>query len=143
MLKNFFPLLIILRPAKTFREIHKTGWGWPLGLYVLSAAASALLLCWLPPEFIADSFEGIVLPQGRGFIFYFLTSMPAGLAFTLFICALLILFSSFLRNGRPALRLPAVAALVGGSGILAAAARAPGFPAGAGLAAPLRFAEHA
>lgn len=134
MNKYSFPLDIIRRPAKTFQEMDKTGWAWPLGLYILSAAVSALLLATLPPEFIADSFEGISLPRGRGFVFYFLTSAPFGLLFTAFACALLAALAAFLRKGRLSLRLPAAAAAVLASGILAVAARAPGFQRGAGLA---------
>jgi len=123
MLKDFFPLKVILEPDETFSGIAagKTGWGWPLGLYALSAAGSAFLFSVLPPQFIAESFEGAALPQGRGFWFFLLIAMPGGLLFSIFTCALLSALAVFLRAGRLSLRLPLAALGAGTCGILAAA----------------------
>jgi len=139
MFKDFFPLRVIFEPAETFGRISagKTGWGWPLGLYALSIACSAFMLSVLPPQFIADSFEGAALPQGRGFWFYLAVAMPGGLVFSLFTCALLSVFTLFLRAGRLSLRLPLAALGLGAFGLLAAAMRASASLRPAGIAAAL------
>jgi drug/metabolite transporter superfamily protein YnfA len=139
MLKDFFPVKVILQPAETFSGIAagKTGWGRPLGLYAFSIAASAFLLSVLPPQFIAESFEGAALPQGRGFWFYLGISLPGGLLFSVFTCALLSAAAVFLRTGRLSLRLPLAALGVGVYGILAAALHNSAGLRPAGIAAAL------
>ena len=107
MLKNFFPARILFRPSETFGAIAagEIGWAWPLAVYCASAAASALLLCALPPEFLAEVTAGVKLTPGRGFWFYFTTGLPGGLGFTLFFCALLAAFLPFINTGRLPARL--------------------------------------
>jgi hypothetical protein len=139
MFKDHFPVKIILRPSAAFSAIAsgRTGWGWPLGLYALSVAGSAFLLSILPPQFIAESFEGAALPQGRGFWFYLVVSLPGGLLFSLFTCALLSAAAFFLRTGRLALRLPLAALGIGVYGILAAGLHDSAGLRPAGMAAAL------
>ena len=102
MLKNIFPVRILLKPSEVFAQIAagRTGWGWPLGLYAASVSCSAFLLSVLPPQFIADSFGGVALPQGGGFWFYVGGSLPGGFLFPLLAGALLSAFTVFLREGR-------------------------------------------
>ena len=116
MLKNIFPVRILLKPSEVFAQIAagRTGWGWPLGLYAASVSCSAFLLSVLPPQFIADSFGGVALPQGGGFWFYVGGSLPGGFLFPLLAGALLSAFTVFLREGRLSLRL-ALAALATGA----------------------------
>lgn len=145
MLKNIFPLKVILEPSETFAGIAagRTGWGWPLGLYAISMACSALLYSTLPPQYIAESFEGLTLPAGRGFWSYFTLSLPGVLAFSLFICALLSALASFLRSGRLSLRLPLAALGTGAYAILAAAAHGSAALRPAGIGAALAAAAFA
>lgn len=142
MLNKIFPAKVLLKPSESFARIAAggTGWGWPLGLYALSAACSAFLLSALPPQFIAGSFEGAALPQGRGFLFYLGVSMPGGLLFSLFTCALLSAFAGFLRSGRLSLRLPLAALGTGIYGLLAAAVHGSAALRPAGAAAALAAA---
>lgn len=123
MLKNFFPANIILKPSETFSGIAagKTGWGWPLALYALSMAGSAFMLSALPPQFIAETFDGATPPQGRGFGFFFLVAIPGGLLFSILASALLSALTAFLRIGRLSLRLPLAALAVLAYAILSAA----------------------
>ncbi len=139
MFKDFFPVKVIFKPAETFAGIvsGETGWGWPLGLYAVSIAGSAFLLSVLPPQFITESFEGLTLPQGRGFWFYFFIALPGGLVFSLFICALLSALTAFLKTGRLSLRLPLAALGIGACGLLAAAMRGSAGLRPAGAAAAL------
>lgn len=116
-----FPLKVILEPAETFRHISSTGWGWPLLLASLSAAASSFLFTALPPRFMAASFEGLTLSPEKGFLFYFPCAVSGALLLTAFICALASAFCRFLSAGRLSLRLPAVTLPVAAFGILAAA----------------------
>lgn len=115
MLKNIFPVNVILKPSETFAGIAagKTDWGWPLALYALSITGSAFMLSTLPPQFIAETFDGATPPQGRGFGFFLLVAIPGGLLFSILISALLSALTGFLRAGRLSLRLPfaALAAL--------------------------------
>lgn len=139
MMKNIFPVRILLKPSEVFAQIAsgRTGWGWPLGLYAASASCSAFLLSVLPPQFIADSFEGVALPLGRGFWFYISVSLPGGFLFTLFLAALLSAFTVFLREGRLSLRLALAALATGACGLLAAAAHGSAALRPAGLTAAL------
>ncbi len=145
MLKNFFPIRIILKPSETFTGIAagKTGWGWPLGLYAFSIIGSAFLLSVLPPQFITESLEGATLPQGRGFWFYLGISLPGGLLFSLFICALLSALTTFLRTGRLSLRLSLAALGTGVYGILAVATHGSAGLRPAGIVAALAAAGFA
>lgn len=142
MLKNFFPVKVMLKPSESFARIAAggTGWGWPLAVYALSAACSAFLLSVLPPQFIAESFEGAALPQGRNFWFYLGVSLPGGLLFSLFTCALLSALAGFLRSGRLSLRLPLAALGAGAYGLLAAAVHGSAALRPAGTAAALAAA---
>lgn len=123
MLKDFFPVRVILRPAEVFARIAdgRTGWGWPLALYALSITSSTFLLSVLPPQFIAEAFDGAAPPQGRGFGFFLLVAMPGGLLFSLLTCALLSALTGFLRIGRLSLRLPFAALAALAYAILSAA----------------------
>lgn len=105
--KDSFPVTVLLQPAKAFAAIAagKTGWAWPLGIYALSTAVSVLLFTLLPPEFIAESFEGLTFDPSRGFLFYFTGSLGGGLLFSLFICAMISAIARFLSGGRLSLRL--------------------------------------
>lgn len=145
MLKDFFPVKVIFEPEETFAGIASgtTGWRWPLGLYALSTAGSAFLFSVLPPQFIAESFEGAALPQGRGFWFFLLIAMPGGLLFSIFTCALLSALTLFLRAGRLSLRLPLAALGAGTCGLLAAAAHGSPVLRPAGIAAALAAAGFA
>ena len=145
MLKNIFPVKVLLKPSEVFSRIAagKTGWGWPLGLYVVSVSGSAFLLSVLPPQFITDSFEGVALPQGRGYWFYLGISLPGGFLFTLFAGALLSAFTVFLREGRLSLRLALAALATGACGLLAAAAHGSAALRPAGFAAALAAAAFA
>ena len=145
MLKNIFPVKVLLEPSEVFARIAagKTGWGWPLGLYVVSVSGSAFLLSVLPPQFITDSFEGVALPQGRGYWFYLGISLPGGFLFTLFAGALLSAFTVFLREGRLSLRLALAALATGACGLLAAAAHGSTALRPAGFAAALAAAAFA
>lgn len=139
MLKNIFPVNIILRPSETFAGIAagKTGWGWPLALYALSIASSAFMLSALPPQFIAETFDGATPPQGRGFGFFLLVALPGGLLFSVFTSALLSALAAFLRSARLSLRLPLAALAVLAYAVLSAALHdLPGLRA-AGVAAAL------
>ncbi|MDP2865375.1 MAG: hypothetical protein Q8O90_03945 [Elusimicrobiota bacterium] len=139
MLKDFFPVKVISRPSETFAGIAagKTGWGWPLALYALSITGSAFMLSALPPQFIAETFDGAAPPQGRGFGFFLLVAMPGGLLFSLLTCALLSALTGLLRIGRLSLRLPFAALAVLAYAILSAATHdLPGLRT-AGIAAAL------
>ncbi|MBI4350631.1 MAG: hypothetical protein HY550_04265 [Elusimicrobia bacterium] len=139
MRTEFFPVKVILKPSEVFSGIAagETGWGWPLGLYALSTACSALLVSVLPPRFLAEAFEGAALPQGRGALFYLAVSLPGGFLFTLFAAAVLARLTVYLREGRLALRLALAAAGTGLFGLLAAAAHGSAAPRAAGAAAAL------
>lgn len=139
MFKDTFPVKVLLRPSETFARIAagKTGWAWPLGLYAASVAGSAFLFSVLPPQFIADSFEGAALPQGRGFWFYFGISLPGGFLFTLFTGAVLSALTGFLREGRLSFRLLPAALGIGACGLFAAAVHGSPSLRPAGLAAAL------
>lgn len=136
-----FPLRVLTGPSAVFAEIAAgtTGWAWPLALYAASAALSALLSTLLPPEFVQSAFEGLSVPQGRGYLFNLAVALPGGFVFTLFTCSLTAAFSALLSGGRLAPRLALPAAGVGAYGLIAAAAfRARAFspaPAAAALCA--------
>ncbi|HCC48064.1 MAG TPA: hypothetical protein DEQ38_08135 [Elusimicrobia bacterium] len=140
MFNNSFPLKVLFEPGEAFAEIAagRTGWAWPSALYALSAGASVLLFKLAPPEFVAESFEGLTLTRARGFFFYFAFSLAGGLLFTAFICSLISALSRFLEGGRLSARIIAAGLAVGVFGITAAAmhgaaggARAAGIAAGA------------
>lgn len=101
-MKEFFPLKLIFRPGETFAAIAagRVGWAWPLALYCASAAASAFMLCTLPPEFLAEATSGVTLAPGRGFWWYLSVGLPGGLGFTLLFCALLAAFLPYIKAGR-------------------------------------------
>lgn len=111
MIKDSFPLRVIFRPAETFSEIAsgRTGWAWPLGLYVFSSLSSAALLAAAPAEFLAKTAGGLPPPAG-GFTGYLFTGLPGGLAFAFFSCALVSGFAAILRSGRLMWRVPLPAA---------------------------------
>lgn len=139
MFNSSYPVKVILKPSGAFADIAagKTGWGWPLALYALSITGSAFMLAALPPQFIAETFDGATPPQGRGFAFFLLVAMPGGLLFSLLICALLSALTGFMRIGRLSLRLPFAALAVLAYAVLSAAVRdLPGLRA-AGVAAAL------
>ena len=124
--KRYFPVTVLLHPAKAFASIAagETGWAWPLGAYALSSAVSVLLLTLLPPQFIAASFEGLAFDPGRGFLFYYGSSLIGGLLFSLFICSLISALARFLGEGRLSLRLIAAGLTILGFGITAGAMHA-------------------
>lgn len=137
--KDFFPLKVILQPSEVFARIAAggTGWGWPLALYALSITGSAFMLSALPPQFIAETFDGATPPQGRGLGFFLLVAMPGGLLFSILASALLSALAGFLRIGRLSLRLPFAALAALAYAILSAAMHdLPGLRA-AGIAAAL------
>jgi hypothetical protein len=105
--KETFFAKVLLRPAEAFAAIAagRIGWPLPLGLYVLSTAASLLLFLALPAAFIAEAFEGLTFTPGRGFPFYFAVAMTGGLLFLLFISAAISALARFLGEGRLSLRL--------------------------------------
>ncbi len=144
-MKDFFPLKVIFSPAEAFAGLAEgaPGWGWPLALYIVSMAASAFLLSALPPQFIAESFEGVALQQGRGFLFYLAISLPGGLLFSIFTCGLISAFTVFLRTGRLSPRLLLSALIVGVFGILAVAVQDSSFLRPAGFFAALAAAGFA
>lgn len=112
MLKDFFPVKLILSPAEVFAEIAagKTGWGWPLALYAASILSSALLLSLVPAAFLAAAAPDFPAAAGLTFWGYLGAGLPGGLAFAFFFCALLRAFSGWLKSGRLMLRLPVPAA---------------------------------
>jgi hypothetical protein len=137
-LTDSFPVKVMLAPEAAFRAIadKRTGWAWPLALYALAAGASALLFKLVPPEFLAESFEGLTLTRARGFFFYYSFSLAGGLLFTAFICALISALSRFLGAGRLSARIISAALAVGMFGIAAAAMHgAAGGARAAGVAA--------
>lgn len=101
MIKDLFPVRVLFRPNETFAAIAagKIGWLRPLALYCASAAASAFMLCSLPPEFLAEATSGVKLAAGRGFLWHLSVGLPGGLGFTLFFCALLAAFLSYIKAG--------------------------------------------
>lgn len=142
MLNTGFPLKVLFEPEEAFAGIAagRTGWAWPSALYALAAVASVLLFKLAPPEFLAESFEGLTLTRARGFFFYFVFSLAGGLLFTAFICALISALSRFLGAGRLSARIIAAGLAIGVFGITAAAmhgaaggARAAGISAGAAV----------
>lgn len=135
-MKKSFPLLLLTRPSDAFGDIAagREGWAWPLALYAAGAALSAALASWLPPEYMQAAFEGLT-PARHGFGFNLAVSLAGGMVFTLFTCALLAAFASFIKEGRLALRLAPPAAGVAAYGLLAAVFFRLGPPAPAGLAA--------
>lgn len=143
---DLFPLKILLKPDEAFRGLaaERAGWAGPLGVYALAMAASALLFTLLPPQYLAESFEGFAFSRDRGFLFYFAASFGGGLAFTFFLAALVSALARFLGGGRLSLRLVGAAALTGGFGLLAAALHgAPGGARSLGTAAVLAAAAGA
>ena len=141
-LTDLFPLKVLTKPDEAFRGLAGDGAGWarPLALYALAMAAAALLFTLLPPEYLADSFEGFRFSRDRGFAFYFAAAFGGGLGFTFFVSALVSALARFLGKGRLSLRLVGAAALTGGLGLLAAALHgaaggARSFGAAASLAA--------
>lgn len=155
--KESFALTVLLHPAKAFADIAagKTGWSRPAGVYALSTAVSVLLFTLLPPQFIAESFEGMTFDPGRGFFFYFAGSLGGGLVFSIFICSFISALARFLSGGRLSLRLMGAGlailafgitagAMHGSSGVarlfgLAAAAAAALFAAWAGFSDAIRY----
>lgn len=138
MLRDLFPVKVILRPGEAFAEIAsgRTGWAWPLAVSALATAASTLLFTLLPPEFIAEAFEGLTPAPGRGFAFYFAVSLGGGLAFSVFISALISALTRFLGGGRLSLRMLAAGLATCAFGLTALAMHgAAGGRRGAGLAA--------
>ena len=116
MLKNFFPIKLLLAPSETFAEIGsgRCGWGWPLGLYGAATAASALLITSVSPDFLARASSDLRLSGGQSFAGALAAGLPGGLAFNAFFGALLAAFAAFLAQGRLMLRLPVPAAAVAG-----------------------------
>jgi hypothetical protein len=121
--RESFPVTVLLHPAKAFGDIAagKTTWAWPLGVYSLSTAVSVQLFTLLPPQFIAESFEGLTFDPGRSFFFYFGGSLIGGLLFSVFICSILSALARFLREGRLSLRLIAAGLAILAFGITAGA----------------------
>jgi hypothetical protein len=108
MIKDSFPVKLLLKPSETFTAIAegKTGWAWPLALFAASAVSSALLLALVPADFMAAASSDLPAPSGLGFFSYLAAGLPGGLGFAFFFCALLSDFSSLLKTGRLMLRAP-------------------------------------
>lgn len=108
MIKDSFPVKLLLKPAETFSAIAegRTGWGWPLALFSVSVLSSALLLSLAPADFLAAASTDLPAPAGLGFLNYLAAGFPGGLGFAFFFCALLSDFSSLLKAGRLMLRAP-------------------------------------
>lgn len=125
MMKDSFLFKLLFRPGEAFEALNSgaAGWGWPLGLFALSAASSAALLAWAPPDFLAAS--GTALPDAGngGFGFYLAAGLAAGVLFSAFACALLAGFSEALASGRLMLRVPLPAAAVAAYAFFFAARR--------------------
>ncbi|OGS12443.1 MAG: hypothetical protein A2234_06970 [Elusimicrobia bacterium RIFOXYA2_FULL_58_8] len=107
MTKDFFPLKLLLNPYETCVEIAagKTGWFWPLASFCASTTASTLLLCSLPPDFLAEVTGGMALVSGKNFWWHAAVGLSGALGFTLFFCSLLAAFLPFIKSGRLPLRL--------------------------------------
>lgn len=138
MLRDLFPVQVILQPGKTFAAIAsgRTGWAWPLAVSALATAASTLLFTLLPPAFIAEAFEGLTPAPGRGFAFHFAVALGGGLAFSAFISALISALARFLGEGRLSLRMIAAGLATCAFGLTALAMHgAAGDKRGAGLLA--------
>lgn len=116
-----FPVKVLLEPAAAFGDIAagRTGWGWPLAVYCLATAVSSLTFTLLPPEFIAEAFEGMGPLPDRGLAYNFLVSLPCGAAFAAFCSALISGLARFLAEGRLSLKIPAAGAAVCAAGLAA------------------------
>ncbi len=108
MLKDSFPVKLLLKPAETFTDIAagRTRWAWPLALFAASTVSSALLLSLVPADFMAAASSDLPAPSGLGFLNYLAAGLSGGLGFAFFFCALLSDFSSLLKSGRLMLRAP-------------------------------------
>lgn len=113
MIKNSFPVKLILRPSEAFADLGSgaAGWGWPLGLFALAAVSSAALLALVPPAFLAEAAAGLP-PKSGSFSAYLPAGLAGGALFALFSCALLAGFSRLLASGRLMFRVPLPAAAV-------------------------------
>ena len=108
MIKDSFPVKLLLKPAETFSAIAggETGWAWPLGIFAASVTATALLLSLAPAQFLAAASTDLPAPAGLMFTDYLAAGLPGGLGFAFFFCALLSDFTSLLKSGRLMLRAP-------------------------------------
>lgn len=148
MTKDFFPLKLLLRPSECFSGLAagRAGWGWPLGLYAAAAAASALLITSLSPDFLARASSDLPAAADSSFASALAVGLPGGLAFNAFFCALAVGFAVFVGTGRLMFRLPLPFAAVAGYAfffILRLDERAGGAAGWAAAGAALAFAAWA
>lgn len=116
MTTDFFPLKLVFRPSEYFSDVAagRAGWGWPLALYAADAAASALLITNISPDFLARASSDLPTAAGITFASALAAVLPGGLAFNAFFCALAVAFAAFIGKGRLMFRLPLPLAAVAG-----------------------------